>query len=142
MPVVANCDIDSPAKAAFVLARTGADAVMIGRAAQGRPWLFADIEQYLATGQCPAPPDDRQVLAIIREHLEDLHALYGEQAGVRFARKHVSWYLRERAGGPAFCQAFNQIESAAAQLGALERFLSGGFAGTTAAPARMECVSA
>jgi tRNA-dihydrouridine synthase B len=94
IPVVANGDIDSPQKAAQVLAQTGADALMIGRAAQGRPWIFREIAHYLATGQTLPPPDLREVKAWLLEHLQDHYHLYGEHTGVRSARKHLGWYAQ------------------------------------------------
>jgi len=93
VPIVANGDIDSPAKAAFVLARTGADAVMIGRAAQGRPWIFREIDHFLRTGTLLAPPSLAEIRAVLREHLLDHYAFYGEHAGPRIARKHIGWYI-------------------------------------------------
>ncbi|MFZ4757069.1 MAG: tRNA dihydrouridine synthase DusB [Burkholderiaceae bacterium] len=93
VPVVANGDIDSPAKAAFVLARTGADAVMIGRAAQGRPWIFREIAHFLQTGTLLAPPDLDEIRAVLRGHLIDHYAFYGEHSGPRIARKHIGWYI-------------------------------------------------
>ena len=94
IPVFANGDIDSPRKAREVLERTGADAVMIGRAAQGRPWIFREIAHYLATGTTLAAPAPREVRDILLGHLDDLYAFYGEQQGVRIARKHLGWYLK------------------------------------------------
>jgi tRNA-dihydrouridine synthase B len=93
VPVVANGDVDSPAKAAFVLARTGADAVMVGRAAQGRPWIFREIAHFLATGTLLAPPTLAEIRAVLREHLADHYAFYGERDGPRIARKHIGWYI-------------------------------------------------
>ena len=93
VPVVANGDIDSPAKAAFVLARTGADAVMIGRAAQGKPWIFREVAHFLEYGTLLAPPSLEEIAAVLREHLVDHYAFYGEYAGPRIARKHIGWYL-------------------------------------------------
>jgi tRNA-dihydrouridine synthase B len=93
VPVVANGDIDSPAKAAFVLARTGADAVMIGRAAQGRPWIFREIDHFLRTGELLAPPSLAEIREVLREHLVDHYAFYGEVTGPRIARKHIGWYI-------------------------------------------------
>ncbi len=93
VPVVANGDVDSPAKAAFVLARTGADAVMIGRAAQGRPWIFREVDHFLRTGALPAPPSLDEIRTVLRGHLVDHYAFYGEQAGPRIARKHIGWYI-------------------------------------------------
>jgi len=125
VPVIANGDIDSPEKARAVLDRTGADAVMIGRAAQGRPWIFRDVAYYLETGQrLPEPPAD-EVRAVLLAHLDELHAFYGEPAGVRIARKHVSWYLATLPGAEAFRSVFNRIEDARTQRAALEAFLDG-----------------
>ena len=93
VPVVANGDIDSPAKAAFVLARTGADAVMIGRAAQGRPWIFREVDHFLRTGELLPPPPLDEIRAVLRGHLIDHYAFYGEHAGPRIARKHIGWYI-------------------------------------------------
>jgi tRNA-dihydrouridine synthase B len=98
LPLVANGDIDSPERAAAVLAYTGADAVMIGRAAQGRPWLFGEIGHYLATGEHLPPPSPEWVCATLREHLEALYRFYGAARGVRIARKHIGWYARGSAG--------------------------------------------
>jgi tRNA-dihydrouridine synthase B len=119
VPVVANGDIDSPRKAAEVLARTGADAIMIGRAAQGRPWIFGDIGHFLATGQERARPEVGQAKRWLIEHLHDHHALYGEFAGVRTARKHIGWAVRELPGGAAFRARMNTIEDGEAQLRAV-----------------------
>jgi tRNA-dihydrouridine synthase B len=122
VPVVANGDIDSPAKAREVLARTGADAVMIGRAAQGRPWIFREIAHELATGEPLAPPLVAEVRRLLVEHLEDHYALYGEFTGVRSARKHIGWYVRGLPGGEAFRDAMNTLTDARAQLDAVGRF--------------------
>ena len=109
VPVVANGDIDSPAKAAFVLARTGADAVMIGRAAQGRPWIFREIDHFLRTGELLAPPGLDEIRTVLRGHLVDHYAFYGELQGPRIARKHIGWYIdgwcedRRFAAGLAPC---------------------------------------
>ncbi len=93
VPVVANGDIDSPARAAFVLARTGADAVMIGRAAQGRPWIFREVDHFLRTGELLPPPSLDEIRTVLREHLLDHYAFYGEHSGPRIARKHIGWYI-------------------------------------------------
>ena len=95
IPVFANGDIDSPQRARYVLAHTGADAVMVGRAAQGRPWIFREIAHYLATGELLQEPSATEVRAILLGHLHALHAFYGEEAGVRIARKHLGWYAKE-----------------------------------------------
>ncbi|WP_440109910.1 tRNA dihydrouridine synthase DusB [Acidovorax sp. BL-A-41-H1] len=115
VPVVANGDITSPEKARDVLAATGADAIMIGRAAQGRPWIFREIGHFLATGEHLAPPLVAEVRRLLLDHLHDHYSLYGELTGVRSARKHIAWYLRALPGGEAFRQHINTIEDAAAQ---------------------------
>ncbi len=119
IPVVANGDIDTPERAAEVLARTGADAVMIGRAAQGRPWIFGDVAHYLATGCHRPAPKVREVERWLVEHLHDHYALYGEHTGVRTARKHIGWAVRGLPGGEAFRAEMNAIESCREQLDAL-----------------------
>ena len=122
IPVVANGDIDSPEKALAVLQATGADAVMIGRAAQGRPWIFREIAHYLATGTRLPPPETREVQAWLTEHLRDHYALYGEDAGVRSARKHIGWAVRALPGGEAFRAAMNTLDDCEAQLRAVTTF--------------------
>jgi tRNA-dihydrouridine synthase B len=122
--VVANGDIDSPQKARAVLAHTHADALMIGRAAQGRPWLFREIGHYLATGTELAPPDTAEVAAWLTGHLHDHYALYGELTGVRSARKHIGWALRELPGGEAFRAEMNRIDDCADQLAAVGRWFA------------------
>ena len=122
VPVVANGDIDSPQKAEAVFAATGADAVMIGRAAQGRPWIFADIAHYLATGAEAAQPRVDDVKNWLLEHLEDHYSLYGEYAGVRSARKHIGWTLRGLPGGDAFKSEMMKIETCAEQACAMGRW--------------------
>ncbi|MBX3726222.1 MAG: tRNA dihydrouridine synthase DusB [Xanthomonadales bacterium] len=124
IPVIANGDIDSPQAARAVLEATGADAVMVGRAAQGRPWIFAEIAAYLATGQVPAPPSPAQVGAWLLEHLDGLYALYGESQGVRIARKHIGWYCRSHAGAEAFWRQVSGIEQARAQRDAVAAFFA------------------
>ena len=123
IPVVANGDIDSPQKAAAVLLETGADAVMIGRAAMGRPWLFGQVARYLADGVLLADPAPAQWRDWLFAHLDDHYALYGESAGVRTARKHVGWYVADLRGGQTFRQHFNTLQTATDQLAALRRFL-------------------
>lgn len=135
IPVVANGDIDSPAKAAFVLARTGADAVMIGRAAQGRPWLFREIAHFLATGKLLAPPSLQEIRILMREHLLDHYAFHGDWSGVRIARKHIGWYIDgwttatgttgalDAPAVAALRQAMNQAELPETQLELLDEFL-------------------
>ena len=122
IPVVANGDIDSPQKAQAVLQHTGADALMIGRAAQGRPWIFREIAHYLATGRTLAPPTTREVQRWLLEHLHDHHALYGEFTGVRSARKHIGWAVAALPGGAAFRAVMNTLDSAAAQTRAVACF--------------------
>ena len=112
IPVFANGDIDSPAKARAVLDATNADAVMIGRAAQGRPWIFREIAHYLASGETLPPPTAREVRDILLGHLDDLYAFYGEPQGVRIARKHLSWYAKDRPENAAFRAVANRAESA------------------------------
>ncbi len=119
VPVVANGDIDSPEKARAVLALTGADAVMIGRAAQGRPWIFREVAHFLATGEHLAPPLVAEVRRLLLEHLEDHYGLYGDYTGVRSARKHIGWYVAGLPGGEAFRQRMNAIEETGAQLEAV-----------------------
>ena len=115
IPVFANGDVDSPAKAKHVLDMTGADAVMIGRAAQGRPWIFREVAHHLATGATLAPPSPAEVRDILLGHLDDLYAFYGEQQGVRIARKHLGWYAKDRPENAAFRAVANRAESAAEQ---------------------------
>ena len=116
IPVVANGDIDSPRKAAEVLRRTGADAVMVGRAAQGRPWLLGQVAHHLATGGDLPDPTLSEVRDILLGHLRDLHAFYGEEAGVRIARKHLGWYAKDRPENRAFLAVANQATTAKDQL--------------------------
>lgn len=132
IPVFANGDIDSPQKARAVLDATGCDAVMIGRAAQGRPWIFREIDHYLRTGEELAAPDDREVESILLEHLDALHAFYGDEMGVRIARKHVGWYLATRPGEREFRAAFNQLACPQAQRDSIRRFLAAQAAGAAA----------
>jgi tRNA-dihydrouridine synthase B len=119
VPVVANGDIDTPWRAREVLQRTGADALMIGRAAQGRPWIFREIAQFLDTGTVPPPPPTRDVARWLLEHLDDHHALYGPEIGVRSARKHIGWAVRGLPGGAELCTRLNQLDDAHAQRSAL-----------------------
>jgi tRNA-dihydrouridine synthase B len=122
VPVVANGDIHTPAKALAVLAATRCDALMIGRAAQGRPWIFREIAHFLATGRPLEAPPTGEVKRWLVEHLDDHYALYGEAAGVRSARKHIGWAVRSLPGGEAFRAAMNTLETSAAQLHAVELF--------------------
>ncbi|MBS4097905.1 MAG: tRNA dihydrouridine synthase DusB [Sulfuricella sp.] len=121
IPVIANGDITTPQKAKQVLDRTGADAIMIGRAAQGRPWIFRDIAHFLETGEELPHPGVAEVHAMLVGHLHDLYEFYGEVAGVRMARKHIAWYTRGLPGSAAFRHAMNQLQSSSAQLEAAER---------------------
>ena len=116
IPVIANGDIDTPEKAAAVLRHTGCDAVMIGRAAQGRPWIFREVAHFLATGTHLAPPTLADVRDVLLGHLEALHAFYGELSGVRIARKHLGWYAKDQAAHHAFRHVVNRAETADAQL--------------------------
>ena len=125
IPVVANGDITSPEKAREVLQATGADALMVGRAAQGRPWIFREIGHYLATGEQLAPPLVAEVRRALLEHLQDHYSLYGEFTGVRSARKHIGWYVRSLPGGEDFREQMNRLESSEQQLAAVARYLDG-----------------
>ena len=125
VPVVANGDIRSPEKARDVLAATGADAVMIGRAAQGRPWIFREIAHFLDTGTHLAPPLVAEVRRLLLDHLVEHYALYGEFSGVRTARKHIGWYVRTLPDGEAFRAQMNTIEDSAAQLRAVGDYFDG-----------------
>lgn len=115
VPVVANGDITSPEKARDVLAYTGADAVMVGRAAQGRPWIFREIGHFLATGTHMAPPLVSEVRALLLDHLQDHYGLYGELTGVRSARKHIAWYVRQLPGGEELRKHINTIDDCQVQ---------------------------
>jgi tRNA-dihydrouridine synthase B len=123
LPVVANGDIATPEDAKRVLDYTGADGVMIGRAAQGAPWIFREIEHFLATGRRLPPPGVAEVREVLIAHLAELHEFYGAEAGVRIARKHVGWYVKPLAGSAQFREALNRIESCEEQLAAVERYL-------------------
>ena len=125
IPVVANGDIDSPEKARYVLDYTGVDAVMIGRAAQGRPWIFREIRHFLETGTKLPPPDREEVRTLMNEHVTNLHQFYGAYLGARIARKHVGWYLDEEEAGREFRKHFNALDCADAQLEALEAYFDG-----------------
>jgi len=122
IPVVANGDIDSPVKAARVLAHTAADGLMIGRAAQGRPWIFREIEHYLATGNHLPTISPRERLDVILAHLQKLHGFYGELKGVWYARKHVISYLHGLAGSKTFLPEFNGLQSPDQQIAALNEY--------------------
>jgi tRNA-dihydrouridine synthase B len=122
IPVIANGDITTPQKAKFVLDTTGADGVMIGRAAQGRPWLFREIAHYLQTGETLPPPHVTEIHQVLRRHLADLYDFYGEETGVKIARKHISWYTKGIAGAAVFRHAMNQLADPVAQLAATDDF--------------------
>ena len=122
IPVVANGDITTPDKAKFVLDYTGADAVMIGRAAQGRPWICREIDYFLRTGEYLPPPLVEEVRELMNEHLPAHYAFYGEYLGVRTARKHIGWYVEDLPGGEEFRQSMNRLESTAEQLAAVDEF--------------------
>jgi tRNA-dihydrouridine synthase B len=122
IPVVANGDIATPERARFVLAYTGADAVMIGRAAQGRPWIFREIQHYLETGMHLPPPEVEEIRIVMLGHLEDHYHFYGVEAGARIARKHISWYTKGLAGSAAFRRKMNTLLTAREQLGAINEF--------------------
>ena len=121
IPVIANGDIDTPERARHVLDYTGADALMIGRAAQGRPWIFREIRHYLDHGVHLPAPTVAEAHAVITRHLADHYAFYGEEAGVRIARKHLGWYTQQLAGGEAFRREVNAADTARAQLDAVRR---------------------
>lgn len=123
-PVIANGDIDSGPKAAQVLRKTGADGIMIGRHCQGNPWIFREISHFLETGREHPAPSNAEVLSVLQDHLQELYALYGEYMGVRVARKHIGWYLKDRPGGEALRRSLMPIESAEEQLEALTSALS------------------
>ncbi|NJD31553.1 MAG: tRNA dihydrouridine synthase DusB [Gammaproteobacteria bacterium] len=124
IPVIANGDIDSAQRAVEVMRATGADGVMIGRAAQGRPWIFREIELALDGKAVPPEPSPAAVRDIIAAHLRDLYDFYGVEAGARIARKHIGWYCRERPHAQAFRQSVMQVASAGEQLAAVEHYFS------------------
>jgi tRNA-dihydrouridine synthase B len=124
IPVFANGDIDTPQKAREVLEKTGADALLIGRAAQGRPWIFREINHFLVTGELMTPPALVEVEDILLQHLEALHAFYGDVMGVRIARKHVSWYLATLPGAQEYRRRFNGLEDRDAQCASVRGFFA------------------
>jgi tRNA-dihydrouridine synthase B len=124
IPVLANGDIDSPSKAVQVMRATGADGVMIGRAAQGRPWIFREIEALLRGEPALREPSPGEVRDIITAHLRDLYVFYGVEAGVRIARKHVGWYCRERPQAQVFRQSVMQVDSDEGQLAAVHEYFA------------------
>jgi tRNA-dihydrouridine synthase B len=124
IPIIANGDITTPEKARHVLQYSGADAVMIGRAAQGRPWLFREIEHFLRTGEHLPPPEVGEIHRVLVAHVHDLYDFYGEHTGLRVARKHISWYTKGLAGSAHFRHRMNQLESPAGQLAAVGEFFA------------------
>ncbi len=124
IPVVANGDIDSPHKAKYVLDYTGADAVMIGRAAQGNPWIFRQINHFLAHGEELAPPSYTEMQTVLLEHLHEHYQFYGEYTGVRTARKHIGWYVEQLPQAEAFINRMNQIDNSADQYKAVEAWFN------------------
>ncbi|AGH80313.1 tRNA-dihydrouridine synthase [Psychromonas sp. CNPT3] len=124
IPVIANGDITSVEKAKYVLDYTGADAIMIGRGAQGAPWIFNEINHYLKTGEKKSPLEKKEVAQILLGHVQALHAFYGEVMGPRIARKHVGWYLQAQDKFCCFRQQFNRIDCAKTQLITLETYLN------------------
>jgi tRNA-dihydrouridine synthase B len=124
IPLIANGDITTPEKAKYVLDYTGADAVMIGRAAQGRPWIFREIEHYLLTGTHMLPPTVDEIHTVMLEHLHDLYAFYGELTGMRIARKHISWYTKGLSGSAAFRHHMNTLETTDLQIQSISDFFT------------------
>ncbi|MCW3150697.1 tRNA dihydrouridine synthase DusB [Stutzerimonas stutzeri] len=124
IPVFANGDIDSPQKAHQVLLKTGADALLIGRAAQGRPWIFREIDHYLGTSELLAPPQPSEIEATVLQHLDALHDFYGDVMGARIARKHVGWYLETLPGARDFRARFNRLENKDAQGASVRAFFA------------------
>lgn len=124
IPIIANGDITTPEKARAVLEYTGADAVMIGRAAQGRPWIFRETDHYLTTGSFLPPPEVAEIQRVLIDHLYELYHFYGEYSGVRIARKHISWYTRGLAGSAAFRHAMNRLATVEEQLAATQQFFA------------------
>ncbi len=122
IPVIANGDITGPEKARQVLESSGADAVMVGRAAQGRPWIFREIEHYLSTGMLLAEPGVEEIRTIMIEHLDNLYQFYGEYTGVRVARKHIAWYSKGQPNGAEFRQRINCVEAIDEQLAMTHAF--------------------
>lgn len=124
IPLIANGDITTPEKAKFVLEYTGADAVMIGRAAQGRPWIFREIEHYLKTGTHLLPPTVEEIHTVMLEHINDLYGFYGDLAGMRVARKHISWYTKGLAGSASFRHNMNTLQTIPLQQQAINDFFA------------------
>lgn len=124
IPIIANGDITTPEKAKYILAYTKADAVMIGRAAQGRPWIFREINHYLTTDQYLQPPEVTEIHRVLINHLHDLYDFYGEYSGVRIARKHISWYTKGLVGSAGFRQSMNQLQTSEQQIVETNKFFS------------------
>ncbi len=124
IPVIANGDITTPEKARYVFDYTGADALMIGRAAQGRPWIFREIDHFLKTGTHLPPPEVSEIHQVLKAHLEDLYAFYGDLTGLRVARKHISWYTKGLVNASSFRHRMNQLESVREQLHAVDEFFA------------------
>ncbi|MBL8498893.1 tRNA dihydrouridine synthase DusB [Nitrosomonas sp. JL21] len=124
IPIIANGDITTPEKARHILAYTQADAIMIGRAAQGRPWIFREIDHYLATGQHLSAPEVTEIHRVLTNHLHDLYEFYGEYSGVRIARKHISWYTKGLVGSASFRHAMNQLQTSEQQVIETNNFFS------------------
>ena len=124
IPLIANGDITTPEKAKYVLDYTGADAVMIGRAAQGRPWIFREIEHFLKTGTHLLPPTVQEIHTVMLEHINDLYGFYGEIAGMRVARKHISWYTKGLAGSASFRHNMNTLQTIELQQAAINDFFA------------------
>jgi tRNA-dihydrouridine synthase B len=124
IPVIANGDINTPEQARQILDYTGADAVMIGRAAQGRPWIFREISHYLETGEHIPLPEVAEIHRVLIDHLHDLYEFYGEYSGVRIARKHISWYTKGLVGSAVFRHLMNQLQSTEQQLAAVDEFFN------------------
>jgi tRNA-dihydrouridine synthase B len=124
IPLMANGDITTPEKARFVLEQTGADGIMIGRAAQGRPWIFREMEHFLNTGTHMPPPEVSEIHQVMLEHLNDLYAFYGDLTGMRMARKHISWYTKGLVGSANFRHNMNQLQTIELQLAAINEFFA------------------
>ena len=124
IPIWANGDVDSPEKAHWVLNHTSADGLLIGRAAQGRPWIFREIQHFLETGVRLPETGSAEVCNILVEHLQALHAFYGELRGVRIARKHLGWYLKAQADASDFLRSINRVESATEQIDRVEQWFA------------------
>jgi tRNA-dihydrouridine synthase B len=133
IPVIANGDINTPPRAAEVLQLTGADGIMIGRAAQGNPWIFREISHFLASGHIPAPPSLKEQRNVLINHLENLYDFYGEYSGVRIARKHIGWYCKHHSHSDLFRQKINRVETIQQQSDLVDEFFSNSTGGLLAA---------